>query len=72
MSVATEVYEFFIQDIVSTYEQKIRKLEELKEAICVDVAQIERAMLKRVFSNFVECHKFKPVCIFFLKQKYKF
>lgn len=36
------------------YEHKPRTLEELKNAIRVEVAQIDRAMLERVYANFEE------------------
>ena len=36
------------------YEHKPHTPEDLKEAICVEVTQIDRAMLKRVEANFPE------------------
>lgn len=36
------------------YENKPRTLDELKDAIRVEVAQVERAMLERVYANFQE------------------
>ena len=36
------------------YENKPRTLDELKEAIRVEVAQVERAMLERAYANFQE------------------
>ena len=36
------------------YEHKPRTLEDLKEAIRVEIAQIDRAMLERVEANFQE------------------
>ena len=36
------------------YEHKPRTLEELKEAICEEVAQIDKAMIEKVYANFQE------------------
>ncbi|PSN30227.1 hypothetical protein C0J52_26945 [Blattella germanica] len=36
------------------YEKKPRTLDELKDAIRVGVAQVDRAMLERVYANFQE------------------
>lgn len=40
--------------MIRTYERKPCTLEELKEAISVEVAKIDRAMLQRMYANFIE------------------